>query len=599
MNPQLRTLARATFGSFFESELMASGLPQVRLVIFAAVVLMIPATQLPMHAWYEYLVASRRSPEMLDILMWPHKLLFVTFGMVGTAVIALIIWDNVFPDRRDVFIIGHLPIPNRTVLGARLLALTALMGLIALGAALPSALFYGTVAGGYSRAGILRTIAAHFIATMGASMFSFLLLLCLQGLLINIVPGRWLQRAMVVLQFLFVVASLEALLFMFPVAEALRQAILPNAAAPSAWMTWLPPAWFLGLYEALVGTSRPIRHLGLPAVASLACLLPFAFGLYVFTYARLTKRAVEGRDAQRDGFLPHREPLLSSAAAMLTRSSIGQGVGRFAVMTIVRSRKHRLLLTIFAGVGTTAAAMGVLVPLSRRVNLSTALSLETLLPVGLVLVFSLMVGQRTLFAIPAEPAANWVFKLNAADDARLYVRGASAAMMALSVVPVILMLAPVHVVVLGPLVAVYHSALLFAAGWLLAELVLNNFLRVPFTSAFNAPAARARWMWPFWLIGFSLFSFTLARVERFLLGRPLRAGLLVALLGVAAFAVRLWRERGLHTTGRMLRFDDAEDDAPVTLELGGITPRPVRADRASGPCDHCVTAPTMVGGNVL
>jgi hypothetical protein len=245
-------------------------------------------------------------------------------------------------------------------------------------------------------------------------------------------------------------------------------------------------------------------------------------------------------------------------------------------MTIVRSRKHRLLLTIFAGVGTTAAAMGVLVPLSRHANLSTALSVETLLPVGLVLVFLLIVGQRTLFAIPAEPAANWVFKINAGDDARLYVRGASAAMMALAVIPVILMLAPVHLVVLGPLVTVYHSALLFAGGFLLAELVLNNFLRVPFTSTFNAPAARARWMWPFWLIGFSLFSFTLARVEGFLLGRPWPAALLVTFLAASAFAVRTWRERGLHSTGGILRFDDAGDDAPVTLDLEGIAPAPAR-----------------------
>ena len=574
MNTQLRTLARATFGSFFESELLASGLPQVRLVIFAAVVLTIPATQLPMHAWYEYLVASRRSPEVLDILMWPHKLLFVTFAMVGTAVVALILWDNVFPDRRDVFIIGHLPIRTRTILGARLMALTALMGLIALGAALPSALFYGTVAGGYSRAGILRTVAAHFIATMSASMFAFLLLLCLQGILINIVPGRWLQRAMVLLQFVFVVASLEALLFMFPVAEALRRAITPDTTANSPWMTWMPPAWFLGLYETLTGTSRPIRQLAVPAVVSLAVLFPLAFGLYVFTYARLTKRAVEGRDADRAGLMPQREPFLASAAAMLTRSPIGQGVARFAVVTSARSRKHRLLLTIFAGVGTTAAAMGVLVPLSRQATLAAALSPQTMLPVGLVLVFFVIVGQRTLFAVPSEPAANWAFKLSDAEDGRLHLRGATAAMLGVGVMPVVLLLAPLHFLVLGPIQTVYHSLLLFAAGFLLSEIVLKNFVRVPFTSAFNAPAARARLMWPFWLIGFSLFSFTLANLEGHLLGRPLAAVLLVVAIGISGFVVRVWRERSWREPTRNLRFDDGEDDAPVTLELGGIAPSP-------------------------
>jgi len=575
MNGQLRTLARATFGSFFESELMASGLPQVRIVIFAAVVLMIPATQLPMHAWYEYLAASRRTPEILDVLMWPHKLLFVTFAMVGTAVVALIIWDNVFPDRRDVFIVGHLPLRTSTILSARLLALTALMGLIALGSALPSAVFYGTAAGGYSQAGILRTVAAHFVATMGASMFAFLLLLCLQGSLILIVPGMWLQRAMVLLQFVFVVASLEALLFMFPVAEALRRAIAPDAAANSAWMTWMPPAWFLGLYEALAGTTRPIRHLAVPAALSLACLLPTAFGLYVFTYARLARRAVEGRGGERAGLMVSREPLLASAASMLTRSGIGKGIARFAVVTIARSRKHRLLLTIFAGVGTTAAAMGVLVPLSRQATLSVALSPRTLLPTGLVLVFFMIVGQRTLFAIPAEPAANWAFKLSDAEDPRLHLRGAVAAMLSIGVLPVVMLLAPVHLLVLGPLTTAFHSALLFAAGFLLSEITLKNFMRVPFTSAFNASAARARLMWPFWLIGFSMFSFTLAEIEGMLLRvRPSAAFVLLAAIVGCGFGARFWRERPLREAVRNLRFDDGEDDAPVTLELGAIAPAP-------------------------
>lgn len=574
MNTQLRTLARTTFGSFFESELLASGLPQVRLVIFAAVFLMIPATQLPMHAWYDYLVASRRTPELLDILMWPHKLLFVTFAMAGTAVVALIIWDNVFPDRRDVFIIGHLPLRTRTVLSARLLALTALMGLIALGSALPSALFYGTVAGGYSQGGILRTVAAHFVATMGASMFAFLLLLCLQGILILIVPGRWLQRAMVLLQFVFIVASLEALLFMFPVAEALRRAIATGATAQSDWMVWMPPAWFLGLYEALAGTTRPVRYLGVPAAVSLVSLVPIAFGVYVFTYARLTRRAVEGRSSERAGLMVSREPVLALAASMLTRSGIGRGVARFAVMTIARSRKHRLLLTIFAGVGTTAAAMGVLVPLSRQAALSAALSPSTVLPTGLVLVFFLVVGQRVLFALPAEPAANWAFKLSDAEDPRLHLRGAAAAMLGVGVIPVVALLAPVHLMVLGVLTTLYHSVLLFAAGFLLSEIVLKNFLRVPFTSAFNAPAARARLMWPFWLIGFSVFSFTLSAIEYTLLRRPIFAAVLVGMLIVAGFGVRGWRERSLRGPVRNLRFDDEEDDAPVTLELGGIAPLP-------------------------
>lgn len=572
---QLRTLARATFSGFFESELMTPGLPQVRLVIFAIVALMFPAIQLPLRAWQAYLAASRYRPDVLDLLMWPHKLLFITLAMVGTAVVSLVIWDNVFPDRRDAFIIGHLPIRPRTIVAARLVALAALMCLIALGAALPSALFYGLVAGGYSPGGIPRTVIAHFVATMGASMFAFLLLLSLQGLLINVIPGRWLQRAMILLQFLFVVASLEALMFMHPVVDALEKAMAPgeqNAVAGAGWMSWAPPAWFLGLYEVIAGTSRPVARFAVPAVVALALLLPIAFGLYAFTYQRLTRRAVEARDTERIGGGVGREPVAAWVGAALTRSAIAGAVCRFTVVTLLRSRRHRLLLTIFAGVGTTAAATGVLVPLSRQGRIASILTAETILPIGLVFVFFLVVGLRTLFAIPAEPSANWAFKLSDAEDARLHVRGAVSAMVSVGVLPVIVLLGPLHVFVLGLGVTAIHSALLLVAGYLLAEVVLNGFRRVPFTSAYAAPAARARVMWPFWLGGFLVFSFGLSGIEGRLIDRPTAAWALVAGVAVAGFVVRFSREREFQLATRMLSFDDGAEDAPVTLDLSGIVP---------------------------
>ena len=571
---QLRTLTRATFASYFESELMPPGLPRVRLVVFAIVVLMFPATQIPMRAAVAYNAVSLKRPEILDLFMWPHKLLFITHAMVVTALVALVIWDNVFPDRRDAYIIGPLPIRPQTVVTARLLALCALMGLIACGSAAPSALFYGVVAGAFSPGGIPRSVIAHFLATMGASAFAFLLLLALQGILINMIPGRWIQRAMVLLQFVFLVASLEALLLMHPVVDALEKAMAPTGAASPSWMSWAPPAWFLGLYEVVSGTSRPVARFAIAAIVAIAVLLPLAFGLYAITYQRLTRRAIEERDSETVGGGVGREPALALLGSAMTRSTIASAVCRFTVLTLARSRKHRLLLTIFAGVGTTAAATSVLVPLSRHWRVASILTPEMILPIGLVFVFFLVVGLRTLFAIPAELSANWLFKLSDAEDARRHLRGASAAMISMGVLPVLLLLAPIHLFALGVRVTVIHSALILAAGFLLCEITLSRFRRVPFTSAYNAPATRARVMWPFWLMGFSVFSFTLSEIEALLLGRPMRLAILLAVVTSAAFAVRWWRERDFD--GQTVMFDDGEqEDAPVTLELGRTVPDPV------------------------
>ena len=51
------------------------------------------------------------------------RLILITLSMIVMGVVGLFIWDGVFPDRRDVRILGVLPVPVRTFVVARLAAL--------------------------------------------------------------------------------------------------------------------------------------------------------------------------------------------------------------------------------------------------------------------------------------------------------------------------------------------------------------------------------------------------------------------------------------------------------------------------------------------
>lgn len=570
MKGQLRTLTRAVFEGFFESELMAPGLPQVRLAILVFVVLMVPATHVPMHVWTEYAIVARRTPHLLDLAMWPHKLLFVTFAMMTTAVVALAIWDSVFPDRRDAFVIGHLPIRARTIVAARLFALTGLMALIALGSAGPSAIVYGDVAGGYAAPGVFRTTAAHFVATMSASAFVFLLLLSVQGLMLNVVPGRWVQRAMLLLQFVFIVASLEALLLMPPIMRAMERAFRAGDLLDSPWTAWAPPAWYLGLYEVVAGTTRPVGHLALRGVVALTALLPFAFGMYALTYTRLMRRAVESPDVER----PPRSALgqwgVRRLVPLVARSPVADAVCRFSLVTLARSRKHRLLLTLFAGVGTTVAAAGVLIPITRGWTLTRAFAGDALLPFALSLVFFMVAGLRVLFSIPAEPGANWTFRLSDAEDTRLHGRGARAAMWLAGVFPVVLILLPFHVVLWGGTRALAHSVFVACAGALLVEAALFGFKKVPFTCPYSPPVGQLRLFWPLVIVAFTTFCYTLAAVEALALASLPAFAALVASVLAAWRATAWWRERRLIRTSALLVFEEPDGEQPITLALGGV-----------------------------
>ena len=99
-----------------------------------------------------------------------------------------------------------------------------------------------------------------------------------------------------VLQVLFVMALLQMIFFMGRVGAALP------ADLNSGWLRALPSVWFLGLDDVIGG--RPVA--GAPLLAWLALVATAttvggAILLFVWTHARLTRRALESRDIQPRG----------------------------------------------------------------------------------------------------------------------------------------------------------------------------------------------------------------------------------------------------------------------------------------------------------
>jgi hypothetical protein len=573
---------RATFRGFFENDLMPQGLPQVRLAIFTAVVLVMPALQVPLHAWGGYERARRLRPEVLDMLMWPHKLLFVTFVMMTTAMIALVVWDNIFPERREVFVIGHLPIRARTIILARMGAVVLLLALICGAAAVPSAFMYGVVAGGYSPGGILRTIAAHFVATMAAGAFAFLLLLAAQGLMLNLIPHRWAQRAMTLLQFVFMIGALASMALMPYVTVSMERAFgaasafrlsgrytpISEAAATAALsaLSALPPAWFLGLYEVLAGTSRPLQGLAWRAAVSLAILTPLAFGLFALGCRTLMRRAAESKETEIGAGVLART-FLGVSRALCARSGPAEAVAAFTVLTLNRSRKHRMLFTLAIGAGATIALIGALLPLLRGGRLATYPPPVHLLSVVAVLIFFGVSGLRMLLGIPAELPANWIFRLADAEDARAYLRGALTAMFTVGVAIPILLLLPLHVAVWGPSYAAKHSLFWLIAGGVWCQILIVGYQRIPFTVAYAPPLGRVRLMWPLALLAYINFCYTLTALERDVMAGTSGFVSLVAVFGVLFAGVWWWRTRAPEGPPALI-FPEEEEDAPVLLQLG-------------------------------
>jgi hypothetical protein len=485
-----------------------------------------------------------------------------------SAVITLVIWDNLFPDRRDAYVLGHLPIPRATLVGGRLLAVLALMLVIAVAAAVPSSLIYGPSAGAFHPGGVVRSVIAHFVATMGASTFAFVVLLTVQGVLLNTLPARWVGRLMLLLQFVFIVAALESLLFMADMSSSLRKIAAADMWIESGWTRWAPPVWFLGLYETIAGSPRPVGPLALRAVMVATALLISAFGLYALTYQRLMRRAVESSDLQRGGGTGLGRALTALIARVFAPAPLAEAVLRFTLRALAQSRTHRLLLTIFLGVGTTLAGAVILARLDD-VGFNPIGAPVPYLGFGLVMLFFTISGLRTLFMLPSELPANWIFRLSDAEDPRLHMQGARAALFGAGVLPVIILLAPAHLFLWGPPRTLAHSLVLFAAGALLCELALIGSRKVPFTCTYSPPIGRGRVLWPIGLIVFVKLCYTVAEIEAAALRHPSSFPILPAVLLAVAMGIGHLRE--LWLTGWPLVFVDEEEDAPIIIKLSGST----------------------------
>ena len=108
-----------------------------------------------------------------------------SFGIAGFA--AIFHWDMLFPDRRDFLILAPFPIRLRAIAGAKFTALISfvLMLAMALNVAPDGAVAaIGGTPAGYRSAG----------RTVGASIFAFLAVIVLQGILINVTSPNFFRR---------------------------------------------------------------------------------------------------------------------------------------------------------------------------------------------------------------------------------------------------------------------------------------------------------------------------------------------------------------------------------------------------------------------
>jgi hypothetical protein len=536
-------LGRTFFGRLFESDLMPPGLPQVQLVIWSMVFMAAPPMIMTVLGPAKFKQMSY-IPSTLAGGIAADRLFLLTYTMIAMGFLGLVTWDGVFPDRRDARILGPLPIGTRTLMLARLGAVCYMFALFFCVTQLPTAAMFGLVAGAFdSPGGVVRGIAGQIIATGMASAFVFFSLIAMQCSLLNVLGRAGVQRVGVVLQTLFAASLVLMVLFLPQLGRDIRDGSLGPDWMSSPLVRVLPSVWFLAVYEALTGFGgRGIYNMAIPAVTVTVGVISAAIGLYAASYARLTRRALEtppGAGVRARTRWPR--SVRGRAPAWLRPSPVKRAVCAFTLRSLARSRQHRLLLSLYVAIALAFVLSGILPLILRGNPAALARPGVAVTSAPLVVMFFVLVGLRALFAIPIEPKANWIFRLREPASRLAVVAGVRRALVLACVLPVTLAAGLSVAVPWGATLGLAHAVFCALMGLFLTELLLIRFCKVPFTCTYFPGRGRMRTMWPFYLVGFTTYTYTAAAVEADVLLRSPRAftnfclivGFLVAVLWVS------------------------------------------------------------------
>src|SRR5882757_6515702 len=179
---------------------------------------------------------------------------FVLLSFVVMGAVAIFEWEMLFPDRSDFLILTPLPLKPLQMLAAKAAALIAFLTLF-----LVSCNLFGTlILPAVSKGAFYRQLTAHACAVLLAGLFAALFFLALGGVLLCVLGAARFRMLSPVVQMFSMAAIVLLMLQYFRYGDSLQNWL----DEPLGLIRWMPPLWFLGVYEQLLhgGAAPPFAR---------------------------------------------------------------------------------------------------------------------------------------------------------------------------------------------------------------------------------------------------------------------------------------------------------------------------------------------------
>ncbi len=489
-----------------------------------------------------FFLADRLKVEAMRWMAMSDQLLLILLVMAATGLFTVIGWDALFPDKRDAMVLGVLPLETRTILGARLYAiglffcvLVAMMQIFP-GLVAPVAMYPGRW---------LTAMLVQAVVLTAAAALVFFGAMAAQGLLLLALPYRWFLRASSGLQMMTLLGSLSMLVLTPEPALAARHGLW--------WTGWLPSYWFLSMWRRMMGEGGT----WLAGVVT-AGVVVVALSTFMLGYRHAMRKVVEGAP-ERSGPGWRRWSLNWWPGEPRERA-----IFLFVARTMARHRAHRLLLAAYVGTGLVWVLSEVSVLLERGLTKATLAPNPVTCMIPLDLAFFVLAGLRVLFSLPAELPANWMFRLTAPGHDAAMARGVRRFLIVAGILPLAIIPAPLLAAAWGWQVAAMHTGIYLLETWLLLELMMRNFHKVPFTCSWMPGQGNLKVKLGIYWILFGGLSSMLGAVEsQALRGQGATAMWVFGAMMAAGIAWTRWQGNGPW----QFEFEARDERAGIRLEL--------------------------------
>jgi hypothetical protein len=461
----------------------------------------------------------------------PDKFLFLSVTMAITGIVTVLKWDRVLPDGQDYLNLAPLPLAPRRILAANALAIAIAVVVFAIDVNLASSLLFPLfVTAANMKAGVadyLQFAAIHAATLTLASVFTFCAVFGVLGAFATKASSSWWRGLLLV--------GLIAMLFAGFAGPAVLRTL---SRSPDSALRWLPPVWFVGLYQTL-------QHRGTPLMSALArTALTWSAGSFVamlavygFSYRRRFAEVLES--ARRPGDRRSTVAVLAFLDSFAAKAGFARAAFRFVVRAVVRNEAHRMCIAVALGLGWLLA--------SQQASTAPAQS-------PLIAAYLLILGLRLAFELPAAVSANWIFRVTL-DLRQNTSLGVARRVMLAFLAPTVL--APSLILtwwVAGAAAAVLRTLLTLALSLCLMEALLSGYRRIPLTSPMPGFRDNLPMLCLLLFLGFELFTRAGATLDAWIAVQPLRFLLVPAAMAGAWF----WRQS---------RLRDAEEAGETAIGL--------------------------------